>query len=187
MSDLLIRGMELPENCWSCKMFCNCYACEGYDCHCAALGEDIGTEAEVPRNKRRDDCPLIPVPPHDGEAFEKVISERITQIEKWGKEPCNHPFEWMSILGEEFGELCEAVNETCFMNGTHPERGGDENIIREATQIAAVAIAIIRDFSPTIIPAEIISENEIKIIDTKGKSNYDPKRRFVIPAEEEST
>lgn len=64
MSDLLIRGMELPENCWSCKMFCNCFACEGYDCHCAALGKDIGTEAEVPRNKRRDDCPLISVPAH---------------------------------------------------------------------------------------------------------------------------
>lgn len=100
------------------------------------------------------DCSAVPVPPHDGEAFEKVISERVTQIEKWGKDPCNHPFEWMSILGEEFGELCEAVNETCFMNGTHPERGGDENIIREATQIAAVAIAIIRDFSHTIIQAK---------------------------------
>ena len=114
--------------------------------------------AEVYFNKRSSDCPLVSIPPHDGEAFEKVISERITQIEKWGKEPCNHPFEWMSILGEEFGELCEAVNETCFMNGTHPERGGDENIIREAKQIAAVAIAIIRDFSPTIIPAEPCEE-----------------------------
>lgn len=41
--------------------------------------------------------------------------------------------------------------------------------------------------APTIIPAEIISENEIKIIDTKGKSNYDPKRRFVISAEEGET
>lgn len=61
---VLVRGMELPENCWSCRMFCNCFACEGYDCHCAALGKDIGTEAEVPRNKRRDDCPLVPVPPH---------------------------------------------------------------------------------------------------------------------------
>lgn len=96
----------------------------------------------------------VPVPPHDGEAFEKVISERITQIAKWGDESRNHPFEWMSILGEEFGELCEAVNETCFRNGTHPERGGNENIIREAAQIAAVAITIIRDFAPTIIPAE---------------------------------
>lgn len=74
----------------------------------------------------------VPVPPHDDEAFEKVILERITQIAKWGDESRNHPFEWMSILGEEFGELCEAVNETCFRNGTHPERGGNENIIREA-------------------------------------------------------
>lgn len=74
----------------------------------------------------------VSVPPHDDEAFEKVISERITQIAKWGDESRNHPFEWMSILGEEFGELCEAVNETCFRNGTHPERGGNENIIREA-------------------------------------------------------
>ena len=64
MSDLLVRGMEMPENCWSCKMFCNCFACEGYACHCAALGEDIGKEDEVPRNKRRDDCPLVPVPAH---------------------------------------------------------------------------------------------------------------------------
>ena len=104
--------------------------------------------------------PLVPVPPHDCEAFERVISERIAQIEKWGEESCNHPFEWMSILGEEFGELCEAVNETCFMNGTHPERGADENIIREATQIAAVAIAIIRDFSPTIIPAQTEKEGQ---------------------------
>lgn len=40
--------------------------------------------------------------------------------------------------------------------------------------------------APTIIPAEIISKNEIKIIDTKGKSNYDPKHRFVIQAEEDT-
>lgn len=149
-----IRGMEMPENCEKCLGFERCYTRGLFDpigwCHIT------GTELLNPNPPT--DCPIVPVPPHDGEAFEKVISERITQIEKWGKEPCNHPFEWMSILGEEFGELCEAVNETCFMNGTHPERGGDENIIREATQIAAVAIAIIRDFSQTIIPAERESE-----------------------------
>ena len=110
----------------------------------------IDTNAETSDEEWHE---IIPVPPHDGEAFEKVISERITQIAKWGDESRNYPFEWMSILGEEFGELCEAVNETYFRNGTHPERGGNENIIREATQIAAVAITIIRDFAPTIIPA----------------------------------
>lgn len=136
---ILIKGMEMPKSCSRCFCMASC-----------RLWKNI----MHPEFNRHRNCPLVPVTPHDCEAFEKVISERISQIEKWGEEPCNHPFEWMSILGEEFGELCEAVNETCFMNGKHPERGGDENVIREATQIAAVAMAIIRDFSPTIIPTE---------------------------------
>ena len=57
-------NMEMPKDCWHCRMFCNCFACEGYNCHCAALGKDIGDENEVPHNKRRDDCPLVPIPPH---------------------------------------------------------------------------------------------------------------------------
>ena len=80
MSDLLIRGMEMPENCWSCKMFCNCYACEGYACHCAALGKDIGTEAEVPHSKRRDDCPLVPVPPHGRLGDMDAIARKIRRF-----------------------------------------------------------------------------------------------------------
>ena len=38
--------------------------------------------------------------------------------------------------------------------------------------------------APTIIPAKTILENEIKIIDTKGKPNYDSKHRFIIPTED---
>lgn len=72
-----------------------------------------------------------------------VMAERQRQNSLWGDQSGNHPFEWMSILGEEYGELCEAVNETCFSNATHPERGGYEKIKREATQVAAVAVAII--------------------------------------------
>lgn len=60
-----------------------------------------------------------------------------------GDQSWNHPFEWISILGEEYGELCEAVNETLFENAAHPDRGGFEKIIKEATQVAAVAVAII--------------------------------------------
>lgn len=76
-------------------------------------------------------------------ALDKVVSERRHQIEKWGANAENHPFEWMSILGEEFGELCQAVNETCFRNGTHPERGGVDKVIHEAVQVAAVAVALV--------------------------------------------
>ena len=49
---------------------------------------------------------------------------------------------WPAILGEEFGEFCEAVTETCAENGRHPERGGICNIYKEACQIAAVAVQV---------------------------------------------
>ena len=88
----------------------------------------------------RSDCrSLIPA----YAAIEKVLAERIRQMELWGERSDNHPFEWMSILGEEFGELCEAVNETFFKNGAHPECGGNEKIIKEAVHVAAVAVAIV--------------------------------------------
>lgn len=72
-----------------------------------------------------------------------VRTERQRQNALWGDQSGNHPFEWLSILGEEYGELCEAVNETYFQKSTHPERGGYEKIIQEATQVAAVAVAFI--------------------------------------------
>ena len=72
-----------------------------------------------------------------------VDDERNRQDAKWGDQSGNHPFEWMSILGEEYGELCEAVNETCFSNADKRERGGQDKIIKEASHVAAVAVAII--------------------------------------------
>lgn len=79
-------------------------------------------------------------------AIEIVMAERTRQNEMWGDQSGNHPFEWMSILGEEYGELCQAVNESCFKNKKHPERGGAENVIKEAVQVAAVAVAMIEQF-----------------------------------------
>jgi hypothetical protein len=76
------------------------------------------------------------------EASRLVYQERIRQDEKWGDQSGNSYFEWMSILGEEYGELCEAVNETCFKQATKPERGGLDKILIEAKQVAAVATAI---------------------------------------------
>ena len=76
-------------------------------------------------------------------ALDMVKAERCRQDSLWGDQSGNHLFEWMSILGEEYGELCEAVNETFFKNAAHPARGGFEKIVKEATQVAAVAVAII--------------------------------------------
>ena len=72
--------------------------------------------------------------------LKEIVSERHRQDKKWGKQ--NHPPGlWTGILGEEYGELCEAINETVFDNGT--DKGGYENMKKEAIHVAAVAIGFL--------------------------------------------
>lgn len=89
-----------------------------------------------------EDRGLLERLPFDMKGIKLVVAERERQIDLWGDQSGNHPYQWMAILGEEYGELCEAVNETCFQNPKHPERGGKPNIVKEAVHVAAVAIAI---------------------------------------------
>ena len=79
----------------------------------------------------------------DEPAIVSVINERNRQDEKWGVQ--NHaPEWWLAILGEEFGELAQAILETHFNNGPeNRKKGGIENIRKEAVQCAAVALAIV--------------------------------------------
>ena len=86
---------------------------------------------------------LPPNTPLAQHALDMVRGERERQYTLWGDQSGNSLFEWISILGEEYGELCEAVNETSFSNAAHPDRGGFENVVKEAIQVAAVAVAII--------------------------------------------
>ena len=70
MSDILIKGMEMPTSCRKCGLMMNCDDCEGWECYCLPLKKSIGhlerfrDEPYVPTDKRRDDCPLILVPEH---------------------------------------------------------------------------------------------------------------------------
>lgn len=76
-------------------------------------------------------------------AIQSIIQERTRQDAKWGQQD-HEPMAWMGILGEEFGELCEAVNETHFNNGPEArKKGGYENMRAEAVQVAAVAVSFI--------------------------------------------
>lgn len=76
-------------------------------------------------------------------AIESVLKERERQDKKWGEQN-HHPSIWLGILGEEFGELSQAINETVFDNGPEERRkGGYENIRAEAVQVAAVALALV--------------------------------------------
>ena len=69
MPDILIRGLEMPCNCFQCPLFSNCDACEGHECGCGLLG-GIGYEEDISEDRRRDDCPLHELPPH-GDLIDK--------------------------------------------------------------------------------------------------------------------
>lgn len=66
---ILIKGVEMPGSCAECPLLSDCSDCEGYHNWCMPLGVDNGytdypKNDLTPSNKRRDDCPLVPVPPH---------------------------------------------------------------------------------------------------------------------------
>lgn len=90
-------------------------------------------------------------------AFVLISKERDRQDNKWGEQ--NHPPQfWTGILGEEYGEYCQAVNETVFDNGPEErKKGGRENMIKELTHVAAVAVGAIE----SLMRERIKEEGEI--------------------------
>ena len=69
--------------------------------------------------------------------LQEVMDERARQDAKWGEQN-HHPAWWLSILGEEFGEVCKAV---CENNDT-----GKGSYREELIQVAAVAVSMIECF-----------------------------------------
>lgn len=71
------------------------------------------------------------------EVIGAVIAERFRQDEKWGKQ--RHPYGiWLAILGEEFGEVCQVMQQ-----GLESEKKTDaDDLYEELIQVAAVAVAI---------------------------------------------
>lgn len=69
-----------------------------------------------------------------------VLEEMKRQDEKWGADRNQHPFLWQVILGEEFGEVCQAI--------LHDEFGGDHagTAREELVQVAAVALQFIEQY-----------------------------------------
>lgn len=65
---VLIKGMEMPKSCAECPLLESCSECEGYHNRCMPLGVENGytdyPDDLTPTDRRRDDCPLAPVPPH---------------------------------------------------------------------------------------------------------------------------
>lgn len=85
---------------------------------------------------------------------EMVIKEHVRQLAMWGVQE-KSPFEWMTNLTEEVGELAQAITEMI-------HRGGSQkDIIEEAIQVATLALKIAEmahgecePFLPGIDPGE---------------------------------
>jgi NTP pyrophosphatase (non-canonical NTP hydrolase) len=72
---------------------------------------------------------------NDELVFGYILLENKKQIEKWGIQNLT-PFEWMTFLTEEVGELAQAISELAYRNGTHRE------VFNEAIQVATLASKI---------------------------------------------
>jgi NTP pyrophosphatase (non-canonical NTP hydrolase) len=69
-------------------------------------------------------------------AIMDVLAERVRQDKKWGEQN-NDPFTYLAVLGEEFGEVCQAALHLRF--GGHAA----DDLRMEAVHVAAVALAIV--------------------------------------------
>lgn len=80
---------------------------------------------------------------------EDVYQERLRQNEKWGVQ--RHSLgTWLAILGEEFGEVCQAMQRP--MGLVSVKDTDADNLYEELIHVAAVASAI----------AEQLKEQEFK-------------------------
>lgn len=68
----------------------------------------------------------------------KVLDERKRQDEKWGVQDHTAPV-WGMIIGEEYGEMCKAINEF----GFYPTRKTEDEIYKEAIQTMASCMAML--------------------------------------------
>ena len=71
--------------------------------------------------------------------FEMVEQENASQVRKWGVQN-RTPFEWMTLLTEEVGELARAISELKFRIGTRRE------VVDESIQVATLALKIAEMF-----------------------------------------
>ncbi len=110
--------------------------------HIAAWGEAL----QRTRSLCRELQTLGGLSPAGDTALRAVLDERRRQDRKWGEQ--NHgPFVWLGILGEEYGELCEALLRPEGQPFTEDWPVGDPAALaairEEIVHVAAVAVAMI--------------------------------------------
>lgn len=120
--------------------------CKGLGIHFDAVNESLPEWVEHFGNDSRkigaheywDDKAVYCGPPNTKrDILNLILAERDHQDAKWGYPQQNTFAEWASILGEEYGEVTQELNELNF------GKGDAEKMTNEAIQVAAVAVSII--------------------------------------------
>lgn len=75
------------------------------------------------------------------DTLDRIAYERGSQDKKWGVQT-HTPVEWVTILGEEFGEVCNVVCKTV-ESAKHDVSLDRAHYERELIQVAAVCVAAI--------------------------------------------
>lgn len=80
----ILINMAMPTSCRECWLKMNCDDCEGWECYCLPLQDEIGYLKDLLTDKRRDDCPLVPVPPHgdltDRDAYRDEFMDGVYEL-----------------------------------------------------------------------------------------------------------
>ncbi len=92
MMGVYIKGMEMPPNCFLCKLS----FMSGERLFCSAMKNE-----EVLRAKIDSNCPLIELPPHgrliDGDALENEVQMRLSECNKYDNQ-FQKPYEVMRAI-----------------------------------------------------------------------------------------
>ena len=106
----ILINMEMPTSCRACHLKMNCDDCEGRECVCVPLHKQIGYLDDLLADKRRDDCPLRPVPPHGDLIDRDAAAEKIWDDMRFPSNLANAQFfvnelrEMPTIIPAEEGE-----------------------------------------------------------------------------------
>ena len=105
MSDILIKGMEMPVTCCHCPLMGFDPDREWFDSTRTGAHICVLTGELIDNTKREEHCPIIPVPPHgrliDADALEKHIKKDWEEYDHWiAVEVENRP----TVLEAEEGE-----------------------------------------------------------------------------------
>lgn len=88
MSDILIKNMKMPKNCYACEFFAQTDYWNKEDeadilSHCKRTGEKTWESV----NGYLPDCPLVPVPPHgrliDADALDADLERQDMHTGEW--------------------------------------------------------------------------------------------------------